>query len=107
MAAPTAVILSGTRVNEFPPTGFRRCVEAQLTVDGTVGAALGSIPASTFKLKYIEQCSNLVKSDNSAVVGANPSYDGSSLLTLGTLGGATSTPTNLAAGTYGVVMEGY
>jgi hypothetical protein len=104
MAAPTVVILGTTRVNEFPPTGFRKAVDAQLTVDGTVGASLGQIPASLFKLKFIEQCSNLIQSDNSHVLPCNPSYDGSSLFGV-TLG--TGVPANIPVGTYGITLEGY
>jgi hypothetical protein len=104
MATPTVVLLSTTRTNEFPPTGKRKAVDAQLTVDGTVGATPGQIPASLFGLRYIEQCSNLIQSDNSHILPCNETYDGTSLLgsTLGT-----GVPANIPVGTYGIVLEGY
>jgi len=98
--ASTATILSASRVGEYPPTSPRKIVEAQVVGDATQGAAGTPIPASVFGLKFIESCSPLVKSDNSTVIVASPTYDGTGLLT-GT------TPANLAAGTYFCVIEGY
>ena len=79
-------------------------MDCQITVDGTVGASPGQIPASLYGLRYIEQVSNLIKSDNSAILPCNESYDGSSLLGVAV---ATGAPANIPAGTYGIVLEGY
>lgn len=104
MAAPTAVILPASRVNEYPPSNQRKCIEAQLTVDGTVGALPGDIPASLFGLVFIEQNSNLTMSDNSHVANAAPAYNGGSLLGVAQ---STGVVANIPAGTYFIVLEGY
>lgn len=107
MAAPTAVVLPASRNAEFPPTTKRKTIEAQLTVDGTVGALPGDIPASLFGLSFIETCDgSITKSDNLKIVVISPSYDGTSVLgrlNVGTADGVA----NIPAGTYFIVMEGY
>jgi hypothetical protein len=52
----------------------------------SMGTATNNIPASAFDLTKISGCSNAVKSDNSVVLPASPSANGSLLL----LGGGSS-----------------
>jgi hypothetical protein len=109
MAAPTFVQNNPpteptSRVSEFPPTSKNKVIIGQLTVDGTVGASVGQIPASTFGLSYIERVEAGIKSDNTLIVNLCPSFDGSSLLNQGA--GAHSTA-NIEAGTYLVKIFGY
>ena len=106
MAAPTFVADSG-------PQGSWRAggqngkkflyVAGILTVDGTVGAAVGDIPAATFGLYNIFECSPLVDSTNSYLQQVVPDYTRSSLLCLDP---GADTLLDLPAGSYRLVVYG-
>jgi hypothetical protein len=106
MAAPTIVIqpYPTSRVAEYPPTSARKHIVAVLTVDGSVGASPGDIPATLFGLKYLEESSPLIKDDNTLIVDTSPTYDGTSLL--GKAAG-TAAPAAVPAGNYMVDVFGY
>lgn len=95
-----------SRVAEYPPTGARRIISGTLVTTGGDGAAAGDIPASLFGLSKIEEGGKAVKSDNTVVTDTAPSYDGTSLLTLGAPDGG-CTPSDLASGTYAITVKGY
>lgn len=75
----------------------------------SMGTTTNKIPASAFGLQKIEECSNLVKSDNTVIVVAVPSADGS-LILLANLAQATdanrSNPADLT-GTFRLTVAGY
>jgi hypothetical protein len=75
-----------------------------MTVDGTVGANPGDIPASLFGLVYIEWCEVAVKNDNTLLVVMSPTYDGTSLLGKAA---ASAAPAAIPAGTYSLAVRGY
>lgn len=56
-----------------------REVQAVITAAGTTSAG-AQIPASTFGLTVIQDCSSLVPSDNSKIVVASPNFLGTLLL---------------------------
>jgi hypothetical protein len=104
MAAPTFVANAASRVPEFPPTSQRKEIVGVLTVDGTVGALPGDIPASTFGLSFIERASPGVKDDNTLMVVTEAAYDGHSLLGKAA---ASAAPANIPAGNYLIEVFGY
>jgi hypothetical protein len=95
---------STSRVNEYPPSSQRKIVSGTLTVSGSEGAAVDSIPASLFGLSKIEDSRPLVKSDNTLVVVTAPAYNGGSLLGKAA---ATAAPANVPAGDYHCIVLGY
>lgn len=81
---------------------------AALTLSA-MGSNTNKIPASAFGLQKIEECSNAVKSDNTAIVVACASADGSRVV-LADLTQATdanrATPADLT-GTFYITVHGY
>ena len=102
--ASAVTILPASRVNEYPPSNLRKCIEATVVADGTDGSPGTPIPATAFELQFIEQAANFVKSDNTAVLPASPTYNGAGLMAVPTSHGV---PAALPAGTYFIVLEGY
>lgn len=82
----------------------RKTIVGQMVTDGSNGASAGDIPATLFGLTVIEKVEPLVKSDNTLIVTAAPSYDGTSLLGKAA---ATAAPADIPSGTYQVVVYGY
>ena len=80
-----------------------RQVTMVLTAQGTT---TNKIPASVLQLTKIEQASNLVKSDNTIIIVATPSYDGSVLLLRSLAGAETGAPADYT-GTVRGVVKGY
>lgn len=104
MAAPTFTADGSSRAAEFPPSGPRKRIVGSLVCDGTVGAAAGDIPASTFGLSFIESAYPLIKNDNTLIVTVGPAFNGASLL--GKAAG-TAAPAAIPAGTYKAIVLGY
>ena len=78
------------------------CRQVTLVLTGQ-GTTTNTIPASVLSLTKIEQASHFVKSDNTVIYHATPSYDGSVLL-LSVV--AADTPADITATIRGVV-KGY
>lgn len=67
------------------------------------GGTTNTIAAKLFDLTKIESCTPLVKSDNSLLVVAGPSYDGSLLLTKAA---GTAASADAPSGTYRATVRG-
>ena len=107
MAAPTFAALTG-------PLGSWRgggpnnkkflYFKGVLTVDGSVGAAVGDIPFSVFGfINSIQGCTNLVISTDDHIEVAHPDHLGTSLLTKTE---NADTLTDLPAGAYTLTIWG-
>ena len=75
-----------------------------ITVDGTVGALPGDIPASVFGLRFMERSSDAVKDDNTLIIVTEPTLDGLSLLAQAA---GTNAPAAMPAGNYQIEVFGY
>jgi hypothetical protein len=85
----------------------RNVLVGTLALD-TEGGTAGDIPASTFGLTKIEEVLPLVADDNSAVILAAPSYDGTSLLTLEIdEADGSINPVDAPTDTYSCTIKGY
>src|SRR4030095_964366 len=100
----TANTDSSSRVNEYPPSSFRKVITGVLVTDGTDGASAGDIPASLFGLSVIEDSRPLVKNDNTLIVTTQPAYNGASLLAKAA---ASAAPADIPSGTYKAIVYGY
>ena len=98
----SAVTFLESWVEHFPGKAVKR---RRVTVTlSTQGGTTNTIPASLFDLSVITGCSSLTASDNSLVITAAPSYDGSILLLKAA---GTNVPADYASGTYLMTIEGY
>jgi hypothetical protein len=76
-------------------------VQAEITSAGS-GASSNKIPASAFGMSSIIDCSDLIKSDDAAVVSSAPNYAGTELLLSA---GNSTTPTSVT-GTFRGIVKG-
>ncbi len=67
-----------------------------------MGTATNTIPASALGLTFIDECSPLIMSDNTIIVVATPSYDGTLLLLKAI---ATAAPADYT-GTFRCIVKG-
>jgi len=108
MAALASSAVTFVRGWKQPGTGVQ-LVTKQLTLVLTgQGGTTNTIDASTIGFQKIFDCSNAVKSDNSVIVPAVPSYDGSKIL-LANLAQATDASRDDAAditGTFRLTVSG-
>lgn len=95
---------STVRVDDYPPSSFRKVITGVLTMSGGEGQAADDIPASLFGLTKIEGARPLVKSDDSIIVVVAPAYSGGSLLGKAA---ATAAAADVPAGDYRAVIYGY
>lgn len=76
-------------------------LNAVLATQGAGGSGT-KIPSAALGLKFISQVSAFIKSDNSVVIPATPSFDGTQII----LGGGTANAAASYSGTFAFVVKG-
>jgi len=108
MAALLSSAVTVLRGWKQPGTGVQLATKQLTLVLNGQGDATEAINASALGFQTIVSCSNAIKSDNTVIVPAVPSYDGSKIL-LGTLADVSSAGSEAPAtrtGTFRITVTG-